>query len=232
MNSKDKIRFSKIVGALAVSLLFLVLCIPAYASSEKINVNTASAGELDRLPGIGPSKARSIVNHRSENGAFRTVAELRKVRGIGPRILEKIRPYVHVGDGSVERGTATARPQNSVNINTGDAITLRQLRGIGKVSSNRIVAYREMHGPFLRVDDLARVKGIGPKTVANFRDRITLGIDINVANESAFKAFGFANAKQISEYRRDRGAFRNADDLLKVPGADESFINRVKPLLR
>jgi len=213
-------------------MVLLCLCSTAYASSEKINVNTASVKELDRLPGIGPSKARAIVQHRSENGAFRTVNELRKVHGIGPKILEKIRPYVHVGDGSVERSIPTSRAQNSVNINTGDAIALRQLRGIGKVTSNRIVAYREMHGPFLRIEDLARVKGIGPKTVANFRDQIVLDLDINRANQRDFQTFGFGNARQIAEYRRDRGSFRNPEDLLKVPGADEHFINRVKPLLR
>ena len=89
-----------------------------------------------------------------------------------------------------------------------------------------------MHGPFLRVEDLARVKGIGPKTVAKFRDRITLDIDINRANQRDFQAFGFGNAQQIAQYRRDQGSFGNAEELLKVPGADETFFNRVKPLLR
>ncbi len=232
MNLMVKRGFSRLLWPLVSAILLLSFSSAAYASGEKINVNTASVVDLDRLPGIGPSKARAIVHHRSEHGAFRTVAELRKVRGIGPKVLEKIRPYVHVGDGSVERSKPVSRAQNTVNINTSDAIALRQLSGIGKVSSSRIVAYREMHGPFLRIEDLARVKGIGPKTIANFRGLITLDIDINRANQRDFQAFGFGNAQQIAEYRRDRGSFGQADDLLKVPGSDENFFNRVKPLLR
>lgn len=63
--------------------------------SEPINVNTASADELQRLPGIGPHKARCILDERAKK-PFATVDELRRVSGIGAKTLEKLRPYVAV----------------------------------------------------------------------------------------------------------------------------------------
>jgi len=204
----------------------------SYAAGDKINVNTASMTDLDRLPGVGPATAKSIIAYRSQNGAFRTINDLQKVRGIGPKTVEKIGPYAHVGDGSVERSKAIEYKQSSININTAKAKALKQLPSIGKVTAARIVAYREMHGPFLRIDDLARVKGIGPKTVANFRNQISLELDINKANQGDLSAFGFSNAQQITQYRKNKGSFRNPEALFKVPGADEDFLNRVKPLLR
>src|SRR5262245_57872280 len=59
-----------------------------------IDVDRASAEELERLPGIGPSLAARIVAERERNGAFGGADALRRVKGIGPRTLERIRPYL------------------------------------------------------------------------------------------------------------------------------------------
>jgi competence protein ComEA len=61
-----------------------------------VSVNLATAEELERLPGIGPVLARRIVEDRSRNGQYRRVEDLLRVKGIGPRTLEKLRPYVRV----------------------------------------------------------------------------------------------------------------------------------------
>ena len=65
---------------------------------EVINVNAAGAGDLDRLPGIGPAKAEAILAYREEHGPFQTVDGLLEVSGIGPVTLENLRPYVSVGE--------------------------------------------------------------------------------------------------------------------------------------
>jgi competence protein ComEA len=56
-----------------------------------INVNTASASELEELPGVGPTTAQAIVDHRERNGPFASVDDLLDVRGIGEAKLAEIR---------------------------------------------------------------------------------------------------------------------------------------------
>ncbi len=66
-------------------------------SAGPINLNTASAVELQALPGIGPALAERIVAWRTEHGSFASVDDLRKVSGIGAVKLERIRPMARVG---------------------------------------------------------------------------------------------------------------------------------------
>ena len=61
---------------------------------EIIDLNTAGVADLERLPGVGSTRARAIVEHRQEHGAFGSVDDLVKVDGIGPGIVEQVRPYV------------------------------------------------------------------------------------------------------------------------------------------
>lgn len=67
------------------------------AGTPLLNLNTATAAELEALPGIGPTLAARIVEDRQTNGPFATVDDLKRVNGIGDKILERIRPYVTVG---------------------------------------------------------------------------------------------------------------------------------------
>ena len=63
-----------------------------------------------------------------------------------------------------------------VDVNSADARTLAQsLVGVGLVKAEAIVAYRNQHGPFATLADLARVEGIGPRVIEDNRDRIVFG---------------------------------------------------------
>lgn len=62
-----------------------------------VNVNTATASQLEKLPGIGPSKAKAIVEHRAKHGPFSQPEDLLRVHGIGPKLLERMLPAVTVG---------------------------------------------------------------------------------------------------------------------------------------
>ncbi|MDZ7691579.1 MAG: helix-hairpin-helix domain-containing protein [Balneolaceae bacterium] len=61
-----------------------------------INVNTASAQQLETLPGIGPVYSKRIIAYRESNDGFKTVDELIKIKGIGSKRLENIRPHVEI----------------------------------------------------------------------------------------------------------------------------------------
>ena len=64
--------------------------------SFPVNINTASKRELEALPGIGEVLAQRIIDYRKANGNFSTVDELVKIKGIGEKTLEKLKPYATV----------------------------------------------------------------------------------------------------------------------------------------
>ena len=68
----------------------------AGSSSGLVNINTASAAELQTLSGIGPSMAQSIIDERTKNGVFTSVDDLMRVSGIGEKKLAKIKDYICV----------------------------------------------------------------------------------------------------------------------------------------
>jgi competence ComEA-like helix-hairpin-helix protein len=63
---------------------------------EPIDLNLAPPEVLERLPRIGPALARRIADYRERNGPFRAVDDLRRVKGIGPKTLDLLRPHVKV----------------------------------------------------------------------------------------------------------------------------------------
>ena len=65
-------------------------------ATRLININLASATELEQLPGVGPATAKAIVAYREKYGAFNTLEDLLKVRGIGPAKLSEILPRASV----------------------------------------------------------------------------------------------------------------------------------------
>lgn len=69
---------------------------PKPAGPQRIDLNMATAQQLDALPGVGPVMAAAIVAWREANGRFSSVDQLAKVEGIGPARLEKLRALVHV----------------------------------------------------------------------------------------------------------------------------------------
>ena len=77
-----------------VLALPLALATASAALSGVVNVNTASAEELSLLPGVGPARARSIVELREKRGGFKRVEDLLEVKGIGEAGLAKLRPFV------------------------------------------------------------------------------------------------------------------------------------------
>jgi len=71
-------------------------------SVATININTASAKELDALPGIGAKTAALIVEYRQKNGPFKKIEELMNVRGVGEKSFLKLRPQLTVGTPKAE----------------------------------------------------------------------------------------------------------------------------------
>jgi competence ComEA-like helix-hairpin-helix protein len=78
---------------------------------QPINLNTATASQLQEVPGIGPATADKILKMRKAYGAFKSVDDLRAIKGIGPKRLEKMRKYLTVGKTSPSKtGASLAKP--------------------------------------------------------------------------------------------------------------------------
>jgi competence protein ComEA len=69
---------------------------------------------------------------------------------------------------------STPEVSDPININTASQAELESLPGIGPVIAQRIIDYRKKNGPFKRKEDIQKVKGIGPKTFADLKDKITI----------------------------------------------------------
>jgi competence protein ComEA len=170
-------------------------------AAYQIDLNTAERAELLQLPGVGESLAQRILSYRLEHGRFRSVEDLRRVRGIGPITLDKLRPWVCVNDVDgppfeervPDRSTRLAKAAKfqsvgvesdpiskkltkddaPLDLNQATAEELQRLPGIGPKLSAAIVAAR-VQKPFASVDDLRRVKGIGAKTLEKIRPFVTI----------------------------------------------------------
>lgn len=96
-----------------------------------ININTASVRELMKLPRIGRGRAKKIIALRRKLGRFSSVEQLRKVRGIGKRTLEKLRPYIKAGPGGSSQASKDADDDD------GDVPTKRKRRKRRRKSKRR-----------------------------------------------------------------------------------------------
>lgn len=65
---------------------------------SRINVNKADRKTLKTLPGIGPAYSKRIIEYRQEHGGFKTIGELKKIKGIGEKRLEKLMPFIKLTD--------------------------------------------------------------------------------------------------------------------------------------
>lgn len=102
----------------------------ALREGQRLDVNRASAEELTLIPGIGPKLAQRIVDERARRGVFANLAELRTVRGLGPKIWLRVEPFVQLGHDASKRYDSvmpacryTGSVSSAVNTNTGFSCT-------------------------------------------------------------------------------------------------------------
>jgi competence protein ComEA len=65
--------------------------------NQSVNINTAGLVELQNIPGVGEKKAQTIIDYRNKHGAFKKVQDLTKVKGIGLKSFQKMKPFIEIG---------------------------------------------------------------------------------------------------------------------------------------
>lgn len=168
----------------------------------RLNLNLATAADLEQLPGIGAVLSQRIINYRDARRGFDHVDDLKKVYQLSEETLAAIRPFVFVeaapaalnsgpppGNSSghnlgTTRGAPSAgnpytpatRPApGSINLNEADSTTLESLPGIGPVLAQRILRYRRLIGFFAETDQLRHVYGMTEELLEQAVPFLTVG---------------------------------------------------------
>lgn len=85
-------------------------CIVSAHAWALVDLNTATQAQLEGVNGIGPSKAKAIIDYRTKNGGFRAMDDLDKVPGFGKATLDKIRSELSVGGGRASAVQVPVKP--------------------------------------------------------------------------------------------------------------------------
>lgn len=156
-----------------------------------IDLNTATIDDLIKIDGIGEKTAEKILAYREELGGFSFLEQLLDVNGIGETTLNAWRPYLTVQGANqpspsatsttatasfntMETPTTTAAGVLRVNLNTASAKELMLIPGIGETTANKIIAYRDIIGQFVNLEQLLDIDGIGDKSLASWSKYLVL----------------------------------------------------------
>ena len=92
----------------------LIACFAAFLiafagfAAAAVDLNSATAVDLDAVKGIGPAKAKAIIDYREKNGPFKSVDDLKGVKGFGAKTIDKLRPELTVGGAAAPAPKAAA----------------------------------------------------------------------------------------------------------------------------
>jgi DNA uptake protein ComE-like DNA-binding protein len=247
MKSPISLRGSVLAAAVAAIVLgcgFHAVKAADPPAAAKLDLNSATAAQLEQLPGIGAAYAKKIVGGRP----YKSVDDLAKA-GIPAATISKISPLVTVAVATEPAPGRVAKPardpaaSNLVDLNKATEAQLAELPGIGPAYAKKIVAAR----PYKSVAELSKA-GIPAATVTKISPLVTIGgrapynvakpiapdtasnlVDLNSATESALDdlpGVGPAYAKKIVAGR----PYKSVDDLTKA-GIPAATIAKIRPLV-
>jgi competence ComEA-like helix-hairpin-helix protein len=220
------------------------------ATVEIVNLNTADKAAIEKLPEIGSAMADKIIAARP----FKSVDDLKNVKGIGQAKFDKLKDLVTVAVAmatkkvetetkSTTKSTSQATKQSTsggpVDLNTADKSAIEGLPGIGPALAEKIIAAR----PFKSIDDLKNVNGIGQAKFDKLKALVAVNqeeetavfpklkpgqtININTASEEqliSLLGIGPVKAKAIIAGR----PYAKIEDIMKVRGIKEKTFAKIK----
>jgi DNA uptake protein ComE-like DNA-binding protein len=157
-------------------------------AGEFVDVDVAGAGELARLPGVGPGLAKRIVAERQRGGPFGGTRCLdARVPGIGEGFLRRAGPHLRFSTGgcvatgvggagsALDGGPAGTGCAEGVDLNRATKAELDCLPGIGAARAESILAWRDRRGGFREIGELGLVPGVSERVVRGLQGRVRVG---------------------------------------------------------
>jgi len=245
----------------ATCALLLAAALAPPAARALVDLNTATAEELQTLPGIGEARAEQIVEWRRRHGRLASVEDLRLLRVIPAATVERLRPLVTAGAAGAKPAAAPApapgrpavpapasgrpaappaascpldqeSPEGKINLNLASSEELQQLAGISEANARVILAWREKKGFFRSVNDLAHVPGLPPGVFATVQYFVTTKVDPNTATAEELVRLGASReGADAIAKARRRRPLRSAEDMRLVTGLPVEEREALLPLL-
>jgi competence protein ComEA len=201
------------------------------APAATIDLNKATAEELEELPSVGPSTAKKIIDGRP----YSKIEDLAKA-GVTARVITAIRSKVHVGEAAAAKAKSktdgASEPKaksEKVNLNTADSAALEDLPGVGPAHAKAIIAAR----PFKSVDDLERVKGLGKSRIDALKDLVTTDAPAAKAGtaKTVAKTTGGATTKNMPKAKAGQKVVNlntaSKEELEDLPGIGPVLSDRI-----
>lgn len=228
-----------------------------YSPNEPIphlNINTATAEDFEKLPGIGAVLSERIVKYRdSRRAGFQTVTDIQQVYGISQETFDGILPYLHLvrkepgyiqekesqpplSERNIPEAGKSTPPKTSVaiDLNTAAAEELQTVPGIGEKTAIRILELRNQIGGFANVEHLRAVWGISEENYQKMKPLLK----VSPLQESQKKSLNYISAYDLCKYpfmqkepanrlvtyRKLNGYFNSWEDVAKAEGVTPEML--------
>ncbi len=135
-------------------------------TGPKININTASLDELTEIPRVGPKSAQRIIDYRKKHGPFKSIEDIKKVKGFGPKTFAKIKYMITVG--GEEKGKEGAEVKQGIDVND---LQMKDMVGAGikPITALRILQYIKKQGGISSLEELKKVDGVDDKVIEKLK---------------------------------------------------------------
>ncbi len=202
--------------------------------------------------GLPSKRIKTIRRFIEKGGRFRVPADIRRIYGLSPQLLDQLEPFVRIerspaaiADSTYHRPSLSnknsppSRPPLVIDINAADSSLWESLPGIGAKLSSRIVQFRQKLGGFYGIAQLKEVYGIPDSTFQKIEPYLRFSggysrLDINAASQEQLAAHPYIKwrgARIISAWKKEHGAFLNSEQLWLTGALDSAGMRKLIPYL-
>lgn len=209
----------------------------------KFDPNTATIQQLMML-GFSLRQAQVIDRFRQKGGVFRNPSDFKKMYVVDSVMFAKLNGYISIDTFAISEPKVKDLHQTPevvmVDINRADTLELIKLKGIGRGFARRIVAYRQLLGGYVNVNQLTEIWGFTPEMLENIKSNITIDssrvqqININMVSFQDLKKHPYLTEYQsraIIYYRETKGNIGSLDEILNNKLVDPETFRKVKGYL-